>query len=88
MLLRKSVKVILSLILLLLFSFSALAETGLVKMVRGDWNDWLLDEMEAFTGKRSTAYLKDDGVDCVSACQQKLATNKELPNFNGALLRL
>ena len=68
--------------------FSALAETGLVKMVKGDWNDWLLDEMEAFTGKRSTAYLKDDGVDCVSACQQKLATNKELPNFNGALLRL
>jgi len=53
-----------------------------------EWNEYFLDELEGFDGKRSTAYKKDDLVDCVSACQQKLATNKELPNFNGALLRL
>ena len=51
-------------------------------------NDMLFDELESFTGGRSTAYLKDDLVDNVSDGFAKLATNKELPNFNGALLRL
>ena len=40
--------------------FSALAETGLVRIVKGEWNEYFLDELEGFDGKRSTAYKKDD----------------------------
>ena len=40
--------------------FAAVAEAGLVRIVRGEWNAVLLDEMEAFTGERSTAQIKDD----------------------------
>ena len=68
--------------------FCAVAEASMVRVVKGDWNDMLLDEMESFTGKRSTAYIKDDLVDCVSDGFSKLATSKELPSFDATLLRM
>ena len=68
--------------------FCAVAEAGMVRVVRGSWNDMLLDELESFTGKRSTAYVKDDLVDTVSDGFSKLATNKELPSFDATLLRM
>lgn len=68
--------------------FCAVAEAGMVRVVRGSWNDMLLDELESFTHKRSTAYVKDDLVDSVSDNFSKLATNKELPSFDATLLRM
>lgn len=68
--------------------FAAVAEAGMVKVVRGEWNEMFFNELESYTGGRSTAYLKDDILDTISDGFAKLATNKELPNFNGALLRL
>ena len=68
--------------------FCAVAEAGMIRVVRGSWNDMLLDELESFTHKRSTAYVKDDLVDSVSDNFSKLATNKELPSFDATLLRM
>ena len=30
------------------------------RIVKGEWNEYFLDELEGFYGKRSTAYKKDD----------------------------
>ena len=68
--------------------FAAVAEAGLVRIVRGEWNAMLLDEMESFTGERSTAKIKDDLVDNVSDCFSKLATNKELPMLSVSAIRM
>lgn len=43
--------------------FSAAAEAGLVKVVKGSWNDAYFNELEAFTGDGKT---KDDQVDATS----------------------
>jgi len=59
--------------------FASLAETGSVQMVRGSWNEWLLNEMEAFDGGRSG---HDDGVDCLSDCTVYLARANTLPTFS------
>ena len=40
--------------------FCAMAENGSVSIVRADWNDIYIDELERFTGERSTRTLKDD----------------------------
>ena len=40
--------------------FAAVAEAGMVKVVRGEWNEMFFNELESYTGGRSTAYLKDD----------------------------
>lgn len=45
--------------------FASVCEGGYVSLVSGDWNDWLLDELEQFRGDGKT---HDDGLDaCVSA---------------------
>lgn len=68
--------------------FAAVAEAGLVRVVAGEWNDAFFDELESFNGERSTSYRKDDQVDAVADAFSKVATNKELPNFNANLLRI
>lgn len=45
--------------------FSAAAEAGLVKVVRGSWNDAFFTELEGFTGSGGP---KDDQVDATSDC--------------------
>lgn len=45
--------------------FSAAAEAGLVKVVKGSWNDAFFAELESFTGDGKT---KDDQVDATSDC--------------------
>lgn len=49
--------------------FSAAAEAGLVRVVRGEWNDDFFNELEAFTGDGKT---KDDQVDATSDAFSKL----------------
>lgn len=45
--------------------FASVCEGGFVSIMTGEWNEWLLDELEAFRGDGKT---HDDGLDaCVSA---------------------
>ena len=60
--------------------FACVAQEGLVKVVRGDWNDVFFTELERFTGER-TYKLHDDIVDATSDSFMKVSTNKELPTF-------
>lgn len=59
--------------------FAASAEVGSIKVVQAKWNDELFYELEAFDGTRKNVH--DDIVDCVSDAFNKLAQNKELPQF-------
>lgn len=64
--------------------FSAVAEAGLVKVVRGDWNDAFFAELEAFTGDGKK---KDDQVDATSDAFQSLNTSRSMtvPKMNSNL---
>lgn len=66
--------------------FSASAEVGLVYVMKADWNDWYFSELEAFDGVSRSKH--DDCVDSTSDAFNELATVKELPKFNGNLLRI
>lgn len=66
--------------------FSASAEVGLVYVMKGEWNDMYFSELESFDGVSRTR--KDDLVDATSDAFNELATTKELPKFDGRLLRL
>jgi predicted phage terminase large subunit-like protein len=66
--------------------FSASAEVGLVYVMKADWNDMYFSEMEAFDGVSKSRH--DDMVDATSDAFNELATTKELPKFDGKLLRL
>jgi predicted phage terminase large subunit-like protein len=59
--------------------FCALAESGSVKIVRGDWNDEYLTELEFFTGERK---LKDDQVDATADAFNTLSRQIQLPTFS------
>lgn len=58
--------------------FCALAEAGCVEMVRGDWNEEYLAELEDFIGDRKQ---KDDQVDATSDAFNTLAKQIQLPTF-------
>lgn len=58
--------------------FCALAEGGSVKIVRGDWNDDYLTELEYFIGSRNQ---KDDQVDATSDAFNTLSKQIQLPTF-------
>ena len=58
--------------------FASLAENGNVKIVRGTWNEMLLNEAEAFDGQRGG---HDDMVDCLSDCALQLLRANTLPTF-------
>ena len=51
--------------------FSAAAEAGNVRLVRGSWNDALLDELETFPD--DGAGMHDDQVDAISGAMTELA---------------
>lgn len=61
--------------------FACVAQEGLVRVVRGDWNDTFFSELESFTGER-TRRVHDDIVDATSDSFMKVSTNKELPTFS------
>ena len=66
--------------------FSSVSENGLVLVNQGDWNDVLFHELEAFVGTRSKNH--DDIVDATADAFNLIATTKELPQVNAALLRM
>lgn len=69
--------------------FAASAENGLVHVVEDrEWNDYFFSELESFSGKRSTATIKDDLCDGVALAFNVLATSKELPQINASRLRM
>jgi predicted phage terminase large subunit-like protein len=59
--------------------FSALAESGSVRVVRGDWNEAFFNELEEFTGLRTQ---KDDQVDATSDAFSTLARQITIPTFS------
>ena len=59
-------------------SFSTIAESGFVKIVRGDWNDKYFEELEAFIGDGKT---KDDQVDATSDGFNTLAEQRVIGEF-------
>jgi predicted phage terminase large subunit-like protein len=58
--------------------FCVLAEAGLVTMVRGDWNEDWLTELEYFSGSRN---CKDDQVDATSDAANTLAKQITIPSI-------
>lgn len=58
--------------------FCALAESGNVRIVRGNWNDDYLTELEYFSGSRNQ---KDDQVDATSDAFNTLSRQIQLPTF-------
>jgi len=66
--------------------FCTLAESGVVTMVRGDWNEEFLTELENFTGERKN---KDDWVDSTSDAFMTIARTATMaivapPDMTGA----
>ena len=64
--------------------FSAMAESGNVRVVKGTWNDAFFTELESFTGDGKK---KDDQVDATSDAFKSLAEKKVLkaPRMNSSL---
>ena len=58
--------------------FSAAAEAGLVRVVRGVWNDDFYAELEAFSGDNKG---KDDIVDCAAGGYLELEEKFNVPDF-------
>lgn len=58
--------------------FCTLAEAGRVRMVRGDWNEEFLAELEQFIGDRN---MKDDQVDATSDAFNELSKQIQLPTL-------
>lgn len=63
--------------------FCALAESGSVCIVKGDWNEEFFKELEAFTGEKSDMRkTKDDQVDCISDAFLLLSRQRSIPTFS------
>lgn len=58
--------------------FAATSEAGNVHILRGEWNDDYIREMERFDGSRG---IKDDQVDSTSDCFFWLSRTESLPYF-------
>ncbi|AHK11206.1 terminase large subunit [Shewanella sp. phage 1/4] len=65
--------------------FATAAENGLVKIVRNTFDDktylWIMKELEAFNGERSTSTKKDDFPDCISTVFNYLCTARSNKAF-------
>jgi predicted phage terminase large subunit-like protein len=62
--------------------FCSIAEAGAVKVVRGEWNDKWLSELEGFSADLKIQKLqKDDQVDATADCFVALARAVTLPSF-------
>lgn len=59
--------------------FAALAESGAVRVVKGDWNSAFFDELEGFTGGRNE---KNDRADATSDACNTLCRQVALPSFS------
>lgn len=59
--------------------FCSLCEAGLVRMVRGPWNEEFLSELERFIGDKK---MKDDQVDACSDAFNFLAKQTLMPTFH------
>ena len=63
--------------------FCALAESGSVRVVKGDWNDAFFAELEAFSGEKAIERTqKNDQVDACSDSFNNLARQLQLPAFS------
>jgi len=58
--------------------FASVCEAGGVRIVRGEWNDDYMQELEGFDGSRN---VKDDMVDATSDAFVQLAQNIHIPDF-------
>lgn len=58
--------------------YASVSEAGFVKLVRSEWNDAYIDELEAFDGSRNK---KDDQVDASSDAYWALTQAITLPSF-------
>lgn len=58
--------------------FASLAESGAVRVVRGDWNDEFFNELESFNGGRSG---HDDMVDACADAFNTIARSIQIPTF-------
>lgn len=67
--------------------FCAVSEQGLVKIVKGEWNDEFFNELESFNGERRSR-MHDDQVDACSDSFMKVSTNKELANISSVAIRM
>jgi predicted phage terminase large subunit-like protein len=63
--------------------FCSLAESGFVKVVRGDWNEEYFCELERFSADlRIQKHSKDDQLDATSDVFNYLVRNQDVPNFS------
>ncbi len=58
--------------------FCTLAESGMVSMVKGDWNEDFLTELEYFSGSKTE---KNDQVDACADAFNRLAKQTTIPTF-------
>ena len=58
---------------------ATLAESGSLRLVKGDWNEDFLDELEAFDGSRN---IKDDQVDAAADAFNTLSRQLQIPTFS------
>lgn len=58
--------------------FSSLCESGCVRMLRGPWNSWYIDELSVFNGGRQG---HDDAVDASSDAFNQLCRSVQMPTF-------
>jgi predicted phage terminase large subunit-like protein len=58
---------------------ATLAESGSLRVVRGEWNDDFFDELERFDGSRN---VKDDVVDATADAFNTLSRQLQIPTFS------
>lgn len=67
--------------------FCAVSEQGLVKIVKGAWNEVFFSELESFNGERRSRF-HDDQVDACSDAFMKVSINRELANISSSAIRM
>lgn len=64
--------------------FAAISQAGKVKMLRGDWNSWYINELSVFNGGRQG---HDDAVDGTADAFNTLCRQVVLPTFSVPVLQ-
>ena len=60
--------------------FASMCEAGNVKIIRGEWNEDFMDELENFEPNTRTS-KKDDQVDAVATAFNLIAKQMHMPSF-------